>query len=109
MEIPRPDQETAHPGLSAPAARAAAGAGARRRGEFRPEAREGELDRQRRELRRQSDCRFVDALTFHKLLVSNRPLQREDHPGAGLRGLRESGSSLLFVIEEEQVFTPLRD
>lgn len=66
---------------------------------------ESEVLRLRLELRARPDCRFVEAASYRKLLVSNRPLAREDHGAACLRGLRDTRTQTLFLIEEERLFS----
>jgi hypothetical protein len=58
---------------------------------------------QRQRLRTHADCRFVDAVEFCRLLVSNRPLERSDDARARLRGLRDRSTGRRFLIEEESL------
>lgn len=58
----------------------------------------------RAELRRQSDCQFLDADSFRRMLVSARRLRRRDDGVAKLKGLLDIATGTWFVIEEENVF-----
>jgi len=61
-------------------------------------------DARRAELRRQTDCEFLDAESYRALLVSARRLRRRDDGRAKLRGLLDLVTGTWFVIEEENVF-----
>jgi len=56
---------------------------------------------QRATLRRQSNCRFVDANEFGCLAISPRRLYRADVARAGLRGLFEPETGRRYFIAEE--------
>jgi len=59
--------------------------------------------RQRDELRRRPGHRFVDPGEFLSLLASRHDLERADVLRAGLRGVRDRRSGVLYLIEAERV------
>ena len=47
---------------------------------------------------------FVEPDEYHRLVISNRHLERRDDRPAGLRGLWDIDTGAWFVIEEEKLY-----
>ena len=57
-----------------------------------------------RALEEERTCRFIDSEQFRALLVSKGELERADDRSAGMRGLRDRRTGIVYVIEEKRLF-----
>ncbi len=55
----------------------------------------------------ESNCRYVDRDEFCRLLLGFSQMDRVDDPESGLRGLRDTATGMLYVIEHDKL-TSLR-
>ena len=61
---------------------------------------------QRRLLREQAECRFVDSDEFCSLLLGFRRLVRADEAALEVRGLLDPDTGTRFLIEQEKLTPP---